>query len=194
MSTRVSTYCILTLFLILSYALPLNGQTVIEGKVLDSSSRPISGIDVAIYVAGNKDPVASTTSGASGIYSFRLGITAPFDIAYTHSMYEMSIVPRLAQQDAEHISKVLYRKGEPQSASAFDDHLITMRRFVFLATAIAEQNDRKSFMEQFTRFEVFSGLNANNMQIQGPITHELQSLFQRELSQLSQEAKLLLSK
>lgn len=195
MTLRIITYCSLALLLILSHALPLNAETVIEGKVFDSSSKPISGIDVAVYVAGNKDPVATTTSDGSGGYAFRLDISAPFDIAYTHSMYDMSIVPRLAQEDTEHISKVLYRKGEPKSTSAFDDNLISMRRFVFLATAITDQKDRRSFLEQFTPFEGFkTGLNPEKAQIQGTITDEMQSLFQRELSQLSEERKALLSK
>src|SRR6266851_1187615 len=85
-------------------------QVNVEGKVLNSKNDPVGGVDVAIYVVGNKDPITSQKSDPkTGEYHFvRLQLAGAFDIMYTHTMYEATTVSRLTEQDNQHVSKVIY--------------------------------------------------------------------------------------
>src|SRR5229473_2876931 len=95
-------------------------QITVDGKVMDSANKPVGGVDVAIYVPGKKDPVSSQKSNdKTGEYRFsNLQLTGAFDIMYTHSIYETATVSRLADHDNQHVSKVIYKKGEPKPLTA----------------------------------------------------------------------------
>jgi hypothetical protein len=126
----------------------LEAQITVEGKVLDGSNHAVGGVDVAIYVPGNPSPIASQKSRpVTGEYHFDgLQLAGAFDIMYTHSQYDREIVSRLADQDNQHVSKVIYRKGQPRPLTAVHEQFSSARRFVFLASFLGSPNDRATFV------------------------------------------------
>jgi hypothetical protein len=93
-------------------ALPGRSQSVIDGVIFDSSFKPVSGVDVSLFVAGRKDPVENQKSDPkTGKYSFKVKLTDAFDIVFLHSRYQMASVSRLAENDDQHISKVIYLRA-----------------------------------------------------------------------------------
>jgi len=126
-------------------------QITVEGKVVNSKGGAVGGVDVAIYVVGNKDAVDSQKSDPNtGEYHFRkLKLSGAFDIMYTHSTYETATVSRLADQDNQHVSKVIYLKGEKKPLTALQEQFLSARRLIFLANALESKDDRKMFVSRF---------------------------------------------
>lgn len=141
----------------------VRAQITVEGKVLDSKNGPVGGVDVAIYVVGNKDPINSQKSDPkTGEYHFfKLELAGAFDIMYTHTMYETATVSRLAEQDNQHVSKVIYRKGEPRPLTAVHEQFTSARRLILLANALERKSDRDEFNERLTKIGVWEGLHRN---------------------------------
>src|SRR5262245_39652453 len=108
---------------------PAPPKTEITGVVRDARGQLLGGVDVAVYVVGSPDPVASDkTKPMTGKYSISASLTASFDILYTHARYHPCVVSRLASRENQAIGKVLYLKGDPIPASAAHDLLQSVER------------------------------------------------------------------
>lgn len=156
----LSWYALVFAFMVI-LAPSSEAQITVDGKVMDSKNKPVGGVDVAIYVPGNKDAITSQKSHKeTGEYCFsNLKLSDAFDIVYTHSQYETSSVSRLADQDNQHISKTVYRKGEPKPLTAVHERFLSVRRFAFLASAIDNQAGRVTFISRFVEFGIWRGLD-----------------------------------
>ena len=147
--------------LCLAISNPLQGQITIEGKVLNSSGGNVGGAEVAIYVVGNRDAIDSQKSNATtGEYHFHLKLSGAFDIMYTHSKYETATVSRLADQDNQHVSKVIYLKGEKKPLTAVQEQFLSARRLIFLANALDNKENQKIFVIRFED-EIFKSPSHN---------------------------------
>jgi hypothetical protein len=122
-------------------------QETVYGTVRDSNSLPIAGVHIEIYSDGDKSPVLSGDTDANGVYSFKGVIKAPFDIGYSNSGFEASVVTRLAKEGGAHVSKILYKLGEKRPASAFNEQIVAGNRMVYLV--VARGNDRKVFLKTY---------------------------------------------
>jgi hypothetical protein len=180
------------LVLVLS-TLPGRSQPVIDGVVLDSSFNPVGGVDVSLFVAGRKDPVESQKSDPrTGKYSFKIQLSDAFDIVFLHSRYQMASVSRLAEKDNQHISKVIYLKGEPIPSTAADDQLRSAQRLMFLAASLPPP-DRAPFFSQFNQFEPWT--DPNRLKLTNDVPNEVHTLWATEASTLDQlRTELLKSK
>jgi len=136
-------------------------QITVEGKVMNNKNNPVGGVDVAIYVPGSTNPVVSQkTDSKTGEYRFlKLQVTGAFDIMYTHSMYDTSTVSRLAEGDNQHVSKVIYLKGQPKAVTALHEQFLSTRRLVFLAVAIDRKDDRTAFVARLADLGIWEGIN-----------------------------------
>ena len=163
----------------------LRAQITVEGKVLDSKKKPVAGVDVGIYVPGAKDPVASQKSGANGEYSFQsVQLQGAFDIMYTHSMYETATVSRLAESDNQHVSKVIYLKGEPKAMTAMHEQFLSARRLTFLAVAINNKDDQIAFATRLTKLGVWEGVDRDiDKMSSDKLTPQMRGLLDMERSQ-----------
>ncbi len=171
-------------------ALPGRSQFVIDGVVLDSGFNPVPGVDVSLFVAGRKDPVESQKSDSkSGKYSFTVQLTEAFDIVFLHSRYQMASVSRLAERDSQHISKVIYLKGEPVPSTAADDQLHSAQRVIFLAASLP-LGDRASFLSRFNQFEVWA--NPNRLKLTNEVPKEVRAAWANEASMVDQRRTELL--
>jgi hypothetical protein len=143
--------------------LSLLGQTTVEGKVMNSKNGAVGGVDVALYVVGNKDPIVSQTSDPkTGEYRFpNLHLSGAFDIVYTHAQYDTAVVSRLADQENQHVSKIIYMKGEPRPVTAVQEQFLSARRIVFLANGLESKNDKQVFVDRFTRMGIWAALDQN---------------------------------
>ncbi len=140
----------------------LRAQITVDGKVIDSKKQPVAGVDVGIYVPGARDAIDTRKSGKNGEYSFQdLKLQGAFDIMYTHSMYETATVSRLAESDNQHVSKVIYLKGEPKAVSALHEQFLSARRLVFLAVALNSKDDRMAFASRIDKLGVWQGIDMN---------------------------------
>lgn len=165
--------------------LPGRSQFVIDGVVLDSGFNPVPGVDVSLFVAGRKDPVESQKSDSkSGKYSFTIQLTEAFDIVFLHSRYQMASVSRLAERDSQHISKVIYLKGEPVPSTAADDQLHSAQRVIFLAASLPLA-DRASFLNRFNQFEVWT--DPNQLKLTHEVPKEVRAAWTMEASTLEQQ-------
>jgi hypothetical protein len=162
--------------------LPGRSQSVIDGVVLDSAFNPVPGVDVSLFVAGRKDPVESQKSDSkNGKYSFTIHLTEAFDIVFLHSRYQMASVSRLAEKDNQHISKVIYLKGEPVPSTAADDQLHSAQRVIFLAASLPPR-DRAPFLRQFNEFEVWT--DPNRLKLTNEVPPEVRAVWTNEASTL----------
>jgi hypothetical protein len=130
---------------------PVHAQIRVDGKVMDSKGGIVGEVDVAIYVVGNKDPVQNTKSNkTTGEYHFNnLQLHEAFDINYTHPAYENVTVSRLAKEDNQHVTKVIYLKGEKKPLTAIHEQFLSVRRLLFLANALDKIEDREAFVNRF---------------------------------------------
>jgi len=165
-------------------------EPTIDGVVLDSSFKPVGGVDVSLFVAGRKDPVESQKSDAkTGKYSFKIQLNDAFDIVFLHSRYQMASVSRLAEKDNQHISKVIYLKGEPIPSTAADDQLRSAQRLIFLAASLPLP-DRGPFLSQFTEFEPW--MDPNRLKLTNDVPKAVRALWENEASMLEQRRTDLL--
>ena len=178
------------LFLLVPF---LRAQITVDGKVIDSKSKPVGGVDVGIYVPGAKDPIASQKSSAKGEYSFQgLKLQGAFDIMYTHSMYETATVTRLAESDNQHVSKVIYLKGEPKAVTAVHEQFLSARRLVFLAVAINNKDDQIAFAGRLSKMGVWEGIDRNiDKMSSDKLTAQMRALLDMERSQTLELRKFL---
>lgn len=175
--------CLLTLGILTP---PLEAQISVDGKVMGSKNQPVGGVDVAIYIPGNKTAIASQTSDyKTGEYHFaKLQLNSAFDIVYTHSKYELATVSRLANNDNQHVSKVVYLKGEPMPLTALQERFLSNRRLVFLATAIDSADDRAAFVRHFSDLKIWDGLDRDvDKMTDEKLSGGMRKLLQTEQSQ-----------
>ena len=153
-------------FVILFLSAPfLRAQITVDGRVIDSKKKPVAGVDVGIYVPGAKDPIASQKSRGDGGYSFPgLQLQGAFDIMYTHSMYDTATVSRLAESENQHVSKVIYLKGEPRTVTALHEQFLSARRLVFLAVALNNKDDRVAFAGRIDKLGVWESMEKTSIE------------------------------
>jgi hypothetical protein len=171
-------------FVIVLTTLPGYSQSVIDGVVLDSNFKPVGGVDVSLFIAGRKAPVESQKSDSkTGKYRFQTSLSEAFDIVFLHSQYQMASVSRLAENDNQHISKVIYLKGEPVPSTAADDQLHSAQRLIFLAASL-RLPDRASFLDQFNRYEIW--MDPNKLKLANEVPTAVRLLWKNESLSLEQ--------
>ena len=122
-------------------------KTRIEGHTFNSAGKPLLGVDVTVWVLGQKDSVIAQRTDKTGKYLLEAELSGPFDISYVKAKYRLAVVSRLAGQENQRISKVLYRKGEVTPVTAIHDYLLGIDRIVVLALSL-EKPSRVSFLKQ----------------------------------------------
>jgi hypothetical protein len=170
-------------------ALPCRSQPTIEGVILDSNSHPVAGVDVSLLVPGRRDAVQSQRSDSAGKYSFNIQLTEAFDIFFMNSRYQVASVSRLAERDNQHISKVIYLKGEPTPSTAVDDQLHSAQRVNFLAASLSLK-DRESFLSRFDQMEIWT--DPNRRILTNEVPGRVRVVWQSEASTIQQQRTELL--
>lgn len=118
------------------------GQKV-TGVVVDSTKRPIEGVNVELHPTSKNDPVRSATTDKSGAYEFGgLKYSAAYDIIYSHSKLDTVVISRLAENKGQEINNVMYRKGQPRPGLALLETLHSTERLLLLAASKERAEDR----------------------------------------------------
>ena len=165
-----------------SFSAAMGVEISIDGLVQDSQGKPIEAVDVSLYVAGNKDPVATQkTQPGNGRYEFKISLSANFDIFYTHSRYATSSVALLAEKESQHVAKVLYLKGVAKPAEAVNDSLRTARQAIFLSTMLNDE-DRRVFVNRFAETGLWKGVY-DKIEVAGESQNETRSFLEEQQSQ-----------
>lgn len=153
MSRLQTVVALLTVLLLTAARIEAVAQIDVDGKTIDSAGKPVAGVDVAIYVPGTDDPIASQkTQPGSGEYSFPgLSPAGAFDIVFAHSKYELAVVSRLAEREGQHVCKVIYRQQEPIPASAYHERLQAISRLAFLANATDNVEANRRFVDRYRK-------------------------------------------
>jgi hypothetical protein len=120
----------------------------IEGYVYDAARMGIAGVDVTVWVAGRGDTIAGTRTNQDGKYGLEVMVTDSFDIAYTKSKYNLSVVTPSSKKNDQQISRVLYLKGDKMPATAAHTFVQSINRVSFLASTIPKKM-RKDFFAKF---------------------------------------------
>jgi hypothetical protein len=152
-------------------------EETVFGTVRDSDSHPIPGVRVEIYSDGDKSPVLFGDTDKNGEYSFKGLIKAPFDIGYSNSGFEASVVTRLAEEGGAHVSKILYKPGEKRPASALNAQIAAGNRIVYWVVRLGA--DRNLFLEKYR-----SGLKVDLATWDGKESSAMNQLLNLQVKQL----------
>ena len=106
-----------------------------------------------------------------------------------NSRYQAASVSRLADKDNQHISKVIYLKGEPTPSTAVDDQLHSVQRVTFLAASLPLK-DRASFLSRFDQMEIWT--DPNRLKLTNEVPERVRAVWQSETSTLQQQHTELL--
>ncbi len=126
----------------------------LEGYVFDSGGKPLGGVKVSVWVVGKSGSVAGTrTAPDTGKYEFEADVKTPFEISYSLTNFDYSIVSLLADKKSQQISKVLYRDGEPMPASAAHALLQSADRIAFLTLSLPP-DQRREFISNLAEVDI----------------------------------------
>jgi hypothetical protein len=100
-------------------------------------------VAVKIMAIGKKDPVYRVITDKDGHYEIKVKLDSTYDLWYTHTKMETSIVVFLSGGKNQHINKVLYARGEKRPISAMHETFLSAERMMFYALSVAPE-DRKN--------------------------------------------------
>lgn len=186
----MKTSCCLFLLVILGAIALLNvalgAEIIVDGVVQDSDGKLLGGVDVTLYVTGTSDYLASAkTQEGTGRYELKASLSANFDIFYSASRYVTSNVALLAQNESQHVAKVLYLQEKPKPATAVNDIMRTISRVSFLAT-ILNPADRRTFVDRFAKTGLFDEAY-RKLDVAEPVSSDTLSFLEQQQEQTRKE-------
>ncbi len=171
--------------LILAHQASLAHAQTIQGIVVNSKGQPVSGVTVELHPTGNKDTSVKVQTSSTGAYTIQNAkFTAAYDIVYSHSKMDSTIVSRLVENKEQEINKVMHFKGQPRSAQALLDALHSAER-IFLLSISTDDSKRRSELAKLIDKDDLKELFGKDTLLEGEEKDEVKRFVEFRRKELS---------